>query len=174
MQLKNFIVTIRLPTSNPRAKGIVQKVKIKAENHNRATQLAKMQYGEVLGPAVTDFDANRAEEEAERARRELKELTRRQQQDVENLKRQQRDALQTSSSQPADEPHNSEGLGLIGTTGAVLGSLFGKADRKRMSPAEIALRSAVQSAARSTGSLIARQVLRGVLDGLTDKDGKKK
>jgi DNA helicase HerA-like ATPase len=57
--------------------------------------------------------------------------------------------------------------GLLGTIGAVLGGLFGKANRKRMSPAEIALRSAVQSAARSAGTQIARQILRGVLGGMS-------
>jgi len=57
--------------------------------------------------------------------------------------------------------------GLLGTIGAVLGGLFGKANRKRMSPAEIALRSAVQSAARSAGTQIARQILRGVIGGMS-------
>ena len=57
--------------------------------------------------------------------------------------------------------------GLIGVLGGVLGALFGKANKKRLSPAEIALRSAVQSAARSAGTQIARQILRGVLGGMS-------
>jgi hypothetical protein len=61
MELKNYTVNVRLPASRPGVKGVVQKVKIKAENQHRATALAKMQYGEVLGTAVTDFEADRAE-----------------------------------------------------------------------------------------------------------------
>ena len=57
--------------------------------------------------------------------------------------------------------------GLIGALGGILGGLFGKANKKRLSPAEIALRSAVQSAARSAGTQIARQILRGVLGGMS-------
>ncbi len=57
--------------------------------------------------------------------------------------------------------------GLIGALGGILGGLFGKTNKKRLSPAEIALRSAVQSAARSAGTQIARQILRGVLGGMS-------
>ena len=56
---------------------------------------------------------------------------------------------------------------LIGVLGGILGGLFGKTNKKRLSPAEIALRSAVQSAARSAGTQIARQILRGVLGGMS-------
>jgi len=66
-----------------------------------------------------------------------------------------------------DSPAAPGSGGILGTIGVVLGGLFGKADRKRMSPAEIALRSAVQSAARTAGTQIARQILRGVLGGMT-------
>lgn len=66
MELKNYTVNVRLPASRPGVKGVVQKVKIKAENQSRATALAKMQYGEVLGTAVTDFEADRAEAQASR------------------------------------------------------------------------------------------------------------
>jgi DNA helicase HerA-like ATPase len=60
------------------------------------------------------------------------------------------------------------GGGLWGTVvGGVLGTLLGKGGRKRMSPAEIALRSAVQSAARSAGTQIAKQILRGTLGGIS-------
>ncbi|WP_036286227.1 helicase HerA-like domain-containing protein [Methylocystis sp. ATCC 49242] len=59
------------------------------------------------------------------------------------------------------------GGGLIGAIGGVLGTIFGKADKKRMSPAELAARAAIQSAARSAGTQIARQILRGVLGGIS-------
>jgi uncharacterized protein len=60
------------------------------------------------------------------------------------------------------------GGGLWGTVvGGVLGTLLGKGGRKRMSPAEIALRSAVQSAARAAGTQIAKQILRGTLGGIS-------
>ena len=59
------------------------------------------------------------------------------------------------------------GGGLLGTVGGLLGTLFGSARGKRLSPAEIAMRSAVQSAARSAGTQIARQILRGVLGGMS-------
>jgi DNA helicase HerA-like ATPase len=60
------------------------------------------------------------------------------------------------------------GGGLLGTVvGGVLGAIFGTGGRKRMSPAEIAMRSAVQSAARSAGTQIAKQILRGVLGGMS-------
>ena len=65
---------------------------------------------------------------------------------------------------PAEEATSG---GLIGALGGVLGGLFGKTNKKRLSPAEIALRSAVQSAARSAGTQIARQILRGVLGGMS-------
>ena len=67
----------------------------------------------------------------------------------------------------AAAPEEATGGGLIGVLGGVLGGLFGKANKKRLSPAEIALRSAVQSAARSAGTQIARQILRGVLGGMS-------
>ena len=57
--------------------------------------------------------------------------------------------------------------GLLGTIGGVLGAIFGPANKKRMSPAELAMRSAVQSAARSAGTQIAKQILRGVLGGIS-------
>lgn len=61
----------------------------------------------------------------------------------------------------------SGGGGLLGTLGGLLGGIFGKGDKKRMSPMELAARAAIQSAARSAGTQIARQILRGVLGGMS-------
>ncbi len=59
--------------------------------------------------------------------------------------------------------------GLIGMLSGLLGGLFGgttaSGKRQRMSPAEVAMRSAVQSAARSAGTQIAHAIMRGVLGG---------
>lgn len=49
--------------------------------------------------------------------------------------------------------------GLLGTVSVLVDVFFGRADRKRMSPAELAMRSA----ARSAGTQIAKKILRGVL-----------
>jgi uncharacterized protein len=57
--------------------------------------------------------------------------------------------------------------GLIGTVGGLLGTLFGSAKGKKLSPAEAALRSAVQSAARTAGNRLAKEILRGVLGGMS-------
>ena len=53
--------------------------------------------------------------------------------------------------------------GLLGTVGVLVDIFFGRGDRKRMSPAELAMRSA----ARSAGSHIAKKILRGVLGGMS-------
>ena len=59
--------------------------------------------------------------------------------------------------------------GLTGMLSGLIGGLFGGAGaggkRQRLSPGEIAMRSAVQSAARSAGTQIARAIMRGVLGG---------
>ncbi len=58
--------------------------------------------------------------------------------------------------------------GLLGSLAGALGGLFGKpagGGRQRMSAGEIALRSAVQSAARTAGTKIGQAILRGVLGG---------
>jgi DNA helicase HerA-like ATPase len=58
--------------------------------------------------------------------------------------------------------------GLLGSLTGALGGLFGKTSgggRQRMSTGEIALRSAVQSAARTAGTKIGQAILRGVLGG---------
>ncbi len=49
----------------------------------------------------------------------------------------------------------------------MVGGLFGRANPKRMSAGELVVRSAVQSAARSAGTQIAKAVLRGVLGGMS-------
>jgi hypothetical protein len=58
--------------------------------------------------------------------------------------------------------------GLLGSIAGALGGLFGKPSgggRQRMSTGEMALRSAVQSAARTAGTKIGQAILRGVLGG---------
>jgi DNA helicase HerA-like ATPase len=55
------------------------------------------------------------------------------------------------------------GGGLLGTVGGLLGTLFDSARGKKLSPAEAALRSAVQSAARTAGNRLAKEILRNVL-----------
>ena len=58
--------------------------------------------------------------------------------------------------------------GLLGSLAGALGGLFGKpagGGRQRMSAGEIALRSAVQSAARTAGTKIGQAILRGILGG---------
>jgi len=59
------------------------------------------------------------------------------------------------------------GGGLLGSIGGFINIFFGKTDKKRLSPAELAMRSAVQSAARSAGTQIAKRILRGVLGGMS-------
>jgi uncharacterized protein len=57
--------------------------------------------------------------------------------------------------------------GLLGSLKGALGGLFGNASRpgQRMSAGEIVLRSAIQSAARTTGTKIGQAILRGILGG---------
>jgi DNA helicase HerA-like ATPase len=58
--------------------------------------------------------------------------------------------------------------GLLGTLTGAFGQLFGKTSsggRQRMSTGEIALRSAVQSAARAAGTKVGQAILRGILGG---------
>ncbi len=72
----------------------------------------------------------------------------------------------------ASTPAGSPVGGLLGTLGGALGGLFGKTSssgRQRMSTGEIALRSAVQSAARTAGTKIGQAVLRGILGGKSKK-----
>ncbi|MGE5389412.1 MAG: helicase HerA-like domain-containing protein, partial [Hyphomicrobiales bacterium] len=77
-------------------------------------------------------------------------------------------AFETLEGRAAGGEEGAGGGGWMGTiVGGVLGTLFGSKRGKRLSPAEIALRSAVQSAARSAGTQIAKQILRGTLGGIT-------
>ena len=73
-------------------------------------------------------------------------------------------------SQPGGEAGTSEASsgGWLGTLKGALGGLFGHTPgrgRQRMSAGEIALRSAVQSAARTAGTKIGQAILRGILGG---------
>ena len=65
----------------------------------------------------------------------------------------------------------SGGGGVMSTIGGMLGGLFGShasaGGRQRMSTGELVLRSAAQSAARSVGTQIAREVLRGIRGGMS-------
>jgi DNA helicase HerA-like ATPase len=74
-----------------------------------------------------------------------------------------------SPAAPAEEKAGATG-GILGQIGGILGGQSQPATgrgRQRMSTGELVMRSAVQSAARSAGTQIARAVLRGVLGGMT-------
>jgi len=75
---------------------------------------------------------------------------------------------------PTQESGTATGGGILGEIGGMLGGILGGQSqqtagrgRQRMSTGELVMRSAVQSAARSAGTQIARAVLRGVLGGMT-------
>ncbi|HUI20094.1 MAG TPA: helicase HerA-like domain-containing protein [Methylocella sp.] len=77
------------------------------------------------------------------------------------------ETLRDEQKSDADSAKPSPG-GLLGAIKGALGGLFGPPSgrgRQRMSPGEIALRSAIQSAARSAGTQISRAILRGILGG---------
>jgi DNA helicase HerA-like ATPase len=69
----------------------------------------------------------------------------------------------------SDAPSESRSGGLTGVLSGLVGGLFGGSagpgKRQRMTPTELAMRSAVQSAARSAGTQIAHAIIRGVLGG---------
>ena len=78
-----------------------------------------------------------------------------------------------SAQPPAGEaqPSQSEG-GLLGNLGHIFGDSSSSSSakgRQRMSTGELILRSVAQSAARSVGTQITREILRGVLGGLTKR-----
>ena len=76
-----------------------------------------------------------------------------------------RDRSQKEGVAGASEPSTG---GLLGSIGGALGRLFSKQSgggRQRMSAGEIAVRSAVQSAARTAGTKIGQAILRGILGG---------
>ena len=67
----------------------------------------------------------------------------------------------------AAAPSITTGGGWLGSLGRMIGGLFGKPEggRQRMSAGEIAVRSALQSAARTAGTQISREILRNILGG---------
>jgi DNA helicase HerA-like ATPase len=80
---------------------------------------------------------------------------------------------QAGTGESGTAPVGQGGGGLFGSLGGVLGSVLGGGSsasaggrRQRMSTTEIAVRAAVQSAARSAGTQIARAIMRGVLGSL--------
>ena len=83
-------------------------------------------------------------------------------------------APQAGAAQPGLPPveESSASGGVLGKIGSVLGGLFGNGTgdsgkRQRMSTGELVLRSAVQSAARSVGTQVAKAILRNVLGGIS-------
>jgi DNA helicase HerA-like ATPase len=70
-----------------------------------------------------------------------------------------------SGGAPAGEGEESGGW--MDTLGGMVGGLFTRGKRGGLSPAEQALKAAVQSAARSAGSRLTREILRGVLGGMS-------
>jgi DNA helicase HerA-like ATPase len=80
----------------------------------------------------------------------------------------------TAPNAPTDQGAAPAGGSILGQIGGMLGGILGGQSqpatgrgRQRMSTGELVMRSAVQSAARSAGTQIARAVLRGVLGGMT-------
>ena len=57
--------------------------------------------------------------------------------------------------------------GILGKIGGMVGGLFSRTNPKRMSPAELAARAALQSAARSVGTQITREVMRNIFGGMS-------
>lgn len=84
---------------------------------------------------------------------------------------QRRAGQKTETRPPAGAPPPEEAAaaptgGWLGTLAGAIGSVFGTTSgtgRKKMSPAELALRSAVQSAARAAGTQIGHAIIRGAL-----------
>jgi len=61
----------------------------------------------------------------------------------------------------------SEGGGVMGKITGALGGLFMRTNLMRMSAAELATRAAVQSAARSAGTQISREIMRNIFGGMS-------
>jgi len=72
-----------------------------------------------------------------------------------------------SAFEKLQKPIGGEGGGWLATIGGAFGGLFTRGKRGGLSPAEQMLKSGVQSAARSAGTKIAREILHGVLGGKT-------
>lgn len=69
--------------------------------------------------------------------------------------------------QAPPEEASAAGGGLLGRLGGAVGGLFARGPRGRLSPAELAMRSALQSAARSAGTQISREILRNLFGGMS-------
>jgi uncharacterized protein len=59
------------------------------------------------------------------------------------------------------------GGGVLGKIGGMVGGLFTRTNPKRMSAGELAARAALQSAARSIGTQISREVMRNIFGGMS-------
>ena len=57
--------------------------------------------------------------------------------------------------------------GILGKIGGMVGGLFTRTNPKRMSAGELAARAALQSAARSIGTQISREVMRNIFGGMS-------
>ncbi|MGA8169452.1 MAG: helicase HerA-like domain-containing protein [Methylocystis sp.] len=57
--------------------------------------------------------------------------------------------------------------GILGRIGGAVGGLFTRSNPKRMSAGELAARAALQSAARSIGTTISREVIRNIFGGMS-------
>jgi len=57
--------------------------------------------------------------------------------------------------------------GILGKIGGMVGGLFTRTNPKRMSAGELAARAALQSAARSVGTQITREVMRNIFGGMS-------
>jgi len=68
---------------------------------------------------------------------------------------------------PPEAPASPEGGGVLGKLGGLVGGLFERKNPKRMTPTELALRAALQSAARSAGTQISREIMRNIFGGMS-------
>ena len=57
--------------------------------------------------------------------------------------------------------------GVLGKLTGVVGGIFESKNPRRMSPAELAMRAALQSAARSAGTQITREIMRNIFGGMS-------
>jgi uncharacterized protein len=79
-------------------------------------------------------------------------------------------AATTPTGAPAPEAAPKEastGGGILGKIGGMVGGLFTRTNPKRMSAGELAARAALQSAARSIGTQISREVMRNIFGGMS-------
>jgi hypothetical protein len=78
-------------------------------------------------------------------------------------------APQSGSPGPDGAPSQGGGLTVVWGWLAKMFTGGGTGKRQKMSPAELAMRSAVQSAARSAGTQIAHAILRGILGSMSSR-----